>query len=143
MNGTSIGTPIETRPCVSGGTISSLAGNGQLGLFSLAMIRLSACTPRVNVSALASTRGCAAKARVGRNSSQRLGSPEPAPPSGIERHSFAHSLRAIVSRNGSLRSRFCKAAICSFTALSISGFTSLPTLSLIPEIDTALSPIAT
>ena len=143
VNGTSIGTPILTRPCVSGGTISSLAGNGQLGLFSFAMMRLSACTPRVSVSASASTRGCAANARVGRNSSQRLGSPVVPPPSGIERHIFAHSLRATFSRKGSARSRVCRAAICSLTALSSSGFTSFDTLSLIPEIETALSPIDT
>ena len=79
-------------------------------MVSLGTMRVSACTPIVSVSAVASMRGCAAKARVGRTSSHRFGMPAAAAPSEIERHIFAHSRRAANSTNGSLRTRACSAA---------------------------------
>ena len=54
-------------------------GNGQSGLVCAEVMRVSASMPSVTVTAEASTRGCAAMARVGRNSSQSGGSVEAAP----------------------------------------------------------------
>ena len=88
-------------------------------------------------------RGCPAKARVGRISSQRSGRPAPAAPSETERHILAHWRRAASSRNGSVRSRVCRAATCSLTWRSSNGFTSFDTPILMPAIDKAESPIDT
>jgi hypothetical protein len=101
-----------TRPCSSGGTISSRAGNGQVGVFVVrdnAAVGLHAERQRERVGVDAGLR------REGAGRAQF--EPEPGqaaaawPPSGIERHILAHSLRAAFSRNGSARSRACKAAI--------------------------------
>ena len=107
-----MGTPIATRPGV-GGTMVMVAGNGQFGLVSTGVMRVSASMPSVSVSACASTRGWAAIARVGRNSSHSAGSDEPAPVpcSGIERQALAHCARALCSNAGSLRIRACTALI--------------------------------
>ena len=113
VNGRSTGTPTETRPCSIGGTISTVAGNGQSGLLSAGEMRVSACTPMVSVTAAASIFGCAATARTGRTSSHRSGMPAAALPSGIDRHIFAHSRRATCSMSGSLRNRACSAFTCS------------------------------
>ena len=134
MNGTSIGTAMLTRPCSLCGAISSVAGNGHSGLVSFGTMRVSASTPTTSVTASASTRGCAAIARVGRNSSQRFGSPAPVALIASERQSFAHSRRATRSRNGSLRSRSCSRATCSLTCRSSSGRTSLDTFSRTPTM---------
>ena len=56
-----------------------LAGNGQSGLVSAEVMRVSASMPSASVTAEASTRGCDAIARVGRNSSQSGGKVEAAP----------------------------------------------------------------
>ena len=103
-----MGTPIATRPGV-GGTIAMVAGNGQLGLVSTGVMRVSASMPSVRISACASTRGWAAIARVGRSSSHSAGSDElaPVPCSGIERQALAHCTLALFSKAGSLRIRAC------------------------------------
>ena len=112
VNGRSIGTPMRTPPGV-GGMMVILAGNGQSGLVCTEVMRVSASTPSVSVTAEASTRGCAAIARVGRSSSQSAGSEEaaPVPCSGIERQALAHCARALRSSEGSLRIRSCTAPI--------------------------------
>ena len=111
MNGTSIGTPMLTPPGV-GGTMTILAGNGQSGLVSTDVMRVSASMPSASVTAEASTRGCAAIARVGRNSSQSGGNVEPAPVpcSGNERQALAHCALALCSKVRSLRIRASAAA---------------------------------
>ena len=133
VKGTSIGTPIATRPGV-GGTMAMVAGNGQDGLVSAGVMRVSASMPSVSVRFEASMRGCAAIARIGRNSSHSVGIVEPAvvPCSGIERQALAHCTRAFCSKAGSLRMRACTSAICSATFLSISGFTCAGTLTRAP-----------
>ena len=141
-NGMSIGTAMVTRPSLPRATRSTWPGNGQFGLVSFGTIRVSACTPTSRVSALPSTCGCAAMARTGLISSQRLGSPDApddvldcaplwlAPPSEMARHNLVHCPRAAFSMNGSLRSRASSAPICSCTMPSSAGFTALATLSL-------------
>jgi len=95
VNGMSIGTPIETPPVV-GGMIDIFSGNGQSGLVSFGVMRVSAWMPSISVTALASIFGCAAMARVGFSSSHSSGNDEfvPVPCSGIERHALAHCARA-------------------------------------------------
>ncbi len=89
-----------------------VAGNGQSGLVSISVTRVSASMPSVSVTADASTRGCAAIARVGRSSSQSGGTEvAPVPCSGIERQALAHCARAFCSNAVSLRIRACTAAI--------------------------------
>jgi len=61
----------------------------------------------------------------------------------MERHIRAHSRRAAISTIGSLRKRACSALTWSCTARSSSGLTSLATVTLMPEIDSAPSPTAT
>jgi hypothetical protein len=73
VNGMSIGTPMLTPPGV-GGTMEIFSGNGQSGVVCAEVMRVSASRPSVSVTAEASTRGCAAMARVGRSSSQSGGS---------------------------------------------------------------------
>ena len=143
VNGISMGTATLTRPSSICGTSSNCAGNGQSGLVSVGTIRVSACTPIVSVSADSLMRGCAAKARVGRSSSHRLGTPAAAAPSGIERHILVHSRRAAVSRNGSLRIRDCSAVTCSLTVRSSNGFTASAKLSFMPMSDSEASAIVT
>ena len=89
-----------------------VAGNGQTGLVSTGVTRVSASMPSVSVTADASTRGWAAIARVGRNSSHSARSVElgPVPCSGIERQALAHCARALFSNAGSLRIRACTTA---------------------------------
>ena len=142
-NGTSIGTPTETRPLSIGGTSSSWAGNGQSGLLCAGVMRVSACTPMVSVTLRPSICGCAAAARTGRISSHSRGRPVLSPPSGIERHILAHCARAARSMNGSLRNRVCRLATCALTSRSIKGFASLATVILSPASVTALSASAT
>ena len=134
----SIGTPMLTRPGV-GGMMVMVAGNGQFGLVCTGVMRVSASMPSVSVTAEASTRGCAAIARVGRSSSHSAGSDEvaPVPCSGIERQALAHWIRAFCSSAGSLRIRACATAICSATVLSISGLTCAGTLTRAPATDEA------
>src|SRR5215510_3572955 len=143
VNGMSIGTAILTRPRSICGTSSSCAGNGQSGLVSLGTMRVSACTPMVTVSAVSLIQGWPAKARVGRNSSHRLGMPDAAVPREIERHILAHSRLAAISRKGSSRTRACSAATCSLTLRSTSGLISFETLSLAPRTESDASPSAT
>ena len=50
VNGMSMGTPIATRPGV-GGTMVIVAGNGQSGLVSAGVMRVSASMPSVSVTA--------------------------------------------------------------------------------------------
>ena len=95
-------------------------------------MRVSACTPSVTVTLLASTRGCAAKARVGRVSSHKGGKPSADDPSGIERHIFVHSRRAAFSMKRSSRMRAASATIWSDIARSISDFTSRAPFSFTP-----------
>ena len=78
------------------------SGNGQSGLVCVEVMRVSASMPSVSVTAEASTRGCAAIARVGRNSSQSAGSEEaaPAPCSGIERQALAHCIPRVALERG-------------------------------------------
>src|SRR6266849_8767931 len=64
VNGRSIGIAMLTPPVV-GGTIVILSGHGQSGLVSVGVMRVSASIPMVSVTAEASTRGCAAMARIG------------------------------------------------------------------------------
>jgi len=99
VNGTSIGTPMLTPPAV-GGMMTMVAGNGHSGLVCAGVMRVSASMPSVTVTPAASTRGCAAMARVGRSSSQSGGEDEaaPVPCSGIERQALAHCARAFCSR---------------------------------------------
>ena len=80
--------------------MAMVAGNGQVGLVSAGVMRVSASMPSVSVTAEASTRGCAAIARVGRSSSHSAGIVEPAPVpcSGIERQALAHCTRAFCSK---------------------------------------------
>ena len=80
------------------------SGNGQSGLVCVGVMRVSASMPSVSVTAEASTRGCAAMARVGRSSSHSAGNEEAAPPPciGIERHALAHCILALRSNAGSL-----------------------------------------
>jgi hypothetical protein len=61
-------------------------------LVSAGVMRVSASMPSVSVRFEASMRGCAAIARIGRNSSHSVGIVEPAvvPCSGIERQALAH-----------------------------------------------------
>ena len=141
VKGMSTGTPIATCPGV-GGTMAMVAGNGQTGLVSAGVTRVSASMPSVSVTAEASTRGCAAIARVGRTSSHSGGIVEPAlaPCSGIERQALAHCTRAFCSRVGSLRRRVCTSAICSATFLSISGLTCAGTLMRAPAAVRLVSP---
>jgi hypothetical protein len=96
-----------------GGMMVILAGNGQSGLVCTEVMRVSASMPSASVTAEASTRGCAAIARVGRSSSQSAGSDAavPVPCSGIERQALAHCARAPRSSDGSLRIRSCSAVI--------------------------------
>src|SRR5580704_15576499 len=91
VKGRSIGTPIETPPGV-GGMIVILSGNGQSGLVSVGVMRVSASIPIVTVTLLASTFGWAAMAFVGFTSSHSAGivAVDPAPSSGIERQALAH-----------------------------------------------------
>ena len=111
LNGTSIGRPTSMLPCAGVGTRSSAAGNGQSGLVALGTIRVCDATPTVSVTALPSILGWAAKAFIGFTSSHSLGRPVAPPPSGIERHIFAHCARAARSMKGSLRSRASSAPI--------------------------------
>ena len=119
-----------------------VAGNGQAGLVSAGVMRVSASMPSVSVTAEASTRGCAAIARVGRSSSHSAGIVEPAlvPCSGIERQALAHCTRAFCSKVGSLRMRACTSAICSATFLSISGLTCAGTFTRAPATVRLVSP---
>ena len=98
--------------------------------------------PSVSVTAEASTRGCAAIARVGRNSSQSGGSDDaaPVPCSGIERQALAHCARAFCSNAGSLRIRACTRGDLSATVLSISGLTCAGTLTRAPATERLVSP---
>ena len=100
------------RPGVAG-TMVMVAGNGQAGLVSTGVMRVSASMPSVSVTADASTRGWAAIARVGRSSSHSAGNVElaPVPCSGIERQALAHCVRALFSKAGSLRICACTTAI--------------------------------
>ena len=105
-------------------------------------MRVSASIPSVSVTAEASTRGCAAIARVGLNSSHSAGieAVAPVPCSGIERQAFAHCARAFCSSAGSFRMRACTSAICSATVLSISGLTCAGTLTRAPATLSPVSP---
>ena len=107
-----------------------LSGNGQSGLVSVGVMRVSASMPIVRVTAEPSTCGCAAMARVGLSSSQSAGSDAvgPVPCSGIERQALAHCTRAVRSSVGSLRMRSPTALSCSPTVLSIIGLTWAGTL---------------
>jgi len=91
----SIGTPMLTPPVV-GGMIDIFSGNGQSGVVCVGVMRVSAWMPSISVTALASTFGCAAIARVGLSSSHSSGNDEfvPVPCSGIERQALAHCARA-------------------------------------------------
>src|SRR4051794_41875335 len=60
-------------PVPVGGTIEILSGNGQSGLVGVEVTRVSASRPSSRVTACASTRGCAAMARIGFISSQSGG----------------------------------------------------------------------
>ena len=122
--------------------MASVAGNGQSGLVCAGVMRVSASMPSVSVTAEASTRGCAAIARVGFSSSQSDGSDEaaPVPCSGIERQILVHCARAFCSQAGSLRIRACAAASCSSTVLSISGLICAGTLTRAPATVRLVSP---
>ena len=126
-------------PFCIGGTSSSAAGNGQFGLLSRSVMRVSACTPMVSVMFCASICGCAAAARIGFISSHSRGRPVSPPPSAIERHSFAHCSRAARSSIGSLRRRVSSLAICALTSRSIRGLASPATSILNPASTTVLS----
>ena len=125
--------------------MSILAGNGQSGLVSAEVMRVSASMPSVTVTAEASTRGCTAIARVGLSSSQSGGKVEPAPVpcSGIERQALAHCARAFCSKLRSLRTRASTAVTCSATVLSINGLTCAGTLTRAPATTRLVSPSVT
>ena len=144
VKGTSIGTPITTPPG-DGGMMSILAGNGQLGLVSAEVMRVSASMPSVTVTAEASTLGCIAIARFGLSSSQSGGKVEPAPVpcSGMERQALAHCVRAFCSKLRSLRTRASTAVTCSATVLSIRGLTCAGTLTRAPATTRLVSPSVT
>ncbi|MGY3075425.1 hypothetical protein ACVWZZ_001796 [Bradyrhizobium sp. LM6.10] len=129
-------------PVPVGGTIEILSGNGQSGLVGVAVTRVSSSRPISRVTACASTRGCAAMARIGFISSQSDGSAaeEPEPCSAIERQALAHCTFAFSRSEGSLRMRSETMLICSPTFLSISGFTCAGTLTLAPATLRLVSP---
>jgi len=112
------------RPGV-GGTMVMDRRERAIGLVGVSVMRVSASMPSVSVTADASTRGCAAIARIGRSSSQSGGivPVAPVPCSGIERQALAHCSFALCSKAGSLRIRACTAASWSATVLSSSGLT--------------------
>src|SRR6516164_9241648 len=141
VKGRSMGTAMLTPPGV-GGMIVILSGKGQSGLVSLGVMRVSASIPMVSVSAEASTRGCAAMARVGFTSSQNMGDDEVASgsSSGTERQAMAHCARAVRSRIGSLRMRSATMLSCSPTVLSITGFIWAGTLTRAPATARLVSP---
>ena len=136
----SIGTPMITPPGV-GGMMVIFSGNGQSGLVSVEVMRVSASMPIVSVTADASTLGWAAIARVGRSSSQSVGGDPGAPPpcSGIKRQALAHCARAFCSKVVSLRILAPTAAIWSATVLSITGLTCAGTLTRAPATERLLS----
>src|SRR4051812_3251064 len=129
-------------PVPVGGTIEILSGNGQSGLDGVEITRVSSSRPSSSVTFCASTRGCAAMARVGFISSQSGGSAaeDPEPCSGIERQALAHCSFAFSRSDGSLRMRSETMLICSPTVLSISGFTCAGTLTLAPATARLVSP---
>src|SRR5262245_11663287 len=140
VKGRSIGTAILTPP-FDAGPMVSVAGNGQSGLVSAGVMRVSASRPIVSVIAEESTRGCAAIARVGFSSSHSGGRPEPLVPCrGIERQALAHCARAFCSKVGSFFIRACAAASCSATCLSMTGLTCAGTLMRAPPALRLVSP---
>ena len=129
-------------PAAVGGTIEILSGNGQFGLVSVGVTRVSASMPTVTTTAVALMVGCAATARIGLSSSQSGGSDAvvPVPCSGIERQALAHCSRAVRSSVLSLRMRSLTALSCSPTVLSITGLTCAGTLTRAPAITRLVSP---
>ena len=122
--------------------MSMVAGNGQDGLVSAGVMRVSASMPSVSVT----VRGIDARLRGDRprrpqfQPQRRHRRAGVVPCSGIERQALAHCTRAFCSKAGSLRMRACTSAICSATFLSISGLTCAGTLTRAPATLRLVSP---